>query len=65
MTEGPKCALCKRSLKRPSPTGYGPRCWEKLHARPTPRLRRPTPTVTVPGPGQDELPYDELPLWNP
>ena len=43
--------------------GYGSDCWRKLHRRPARGPRRPTPTTAVPTEGQDELPYDELPLW--
>lgn len=56
MSGGPRCAGCKRPLKRPSPTGYGPVCWRRKHRPPARRPRPTAPAPTVePIPGQTEL----------
>lgn len=50
------CQACKRPLKRPSPTGYGPVCARRLTG-PT-RRKRPARIPNPPDvpPGQDALP---------
>ena len=63
MTDTPRCADCKRPLKQPSPTGYGPSCARKRGLIPPKRrrrlrpVRRPKP-ATVP-PAADALPGQE------
>lgn len=68
MTHLPKCRACKRRLKHPSPSGYGPVCERRINGTPpgrTPAITRPTATAG-PLPGQDELPLtDQLELWSP
>ena len=67
MTE--RCRDCKRPLKNPSPTGYGPDCARKHGLTPTkPRRtrapqRRPAPVPPAPDtipviPGQLEIPLE-------
>ena len=65
--EEPVTCACGRELTDPVSVsrGAGPVCWRKLHGRTTRQPRRTTPPAAAPGPGQDELPYDdqlELPL---
>lgn len=61
-----RCRDCKRPLKNPSPTGYGPDCARKRGLTPKPRRTRAIPRLkpaTVP-PAPDELPgQDALPLF--
>jgi hypothetical protein len=58
------CKGCKRRLKNPSPTGYGPVCARK-HTPPAPRRHR-TPTRRSSAhpapvrPAPDELPGQEV-----
>ena len=68
MTDTPRCADCKRPLKQPSPTGYGPSCARKRGLIPPKRrtrlrpARRPKPAPVPPAP--DALPgQDALPLF--
>lgn len=63
MTDPLECLGCHRSLKRPSPTGYGPKCARKRGLTPDkPRRtasRRSKPVKAPPAadalPGQTEL----------
>lgn len=62
-----QCRGCKRRLKNPSPSGYGPVCERRLGLTPA-KPRRSTPRrakpATVP-PAHDELPgQDALPLFH-
>lgn len=55
----PRCEECKRPLRRPSASGYGPVCERRRNARPAPVPSARTPTAgPVPPihPGQTELP---------
>lgn len=67
MTDSPRCRGCKRRLKHPSPSGYGPVCERRINGAPpgrTPGVARLA--ATEPMPGQAELPlYDEPTLWSP
>ena len=63
-----RCADCRRRLRRPSPSGYGPVCARRRGIRETPR---PTVAASPSGPvpvvpGQTELDlYDRQPtLWS-
>lgn len=62
------CKGCKRRLKNPSPTGYGPVCARK-HAPPAPRghrtpVRRSSARPALVRPAPDALPGQEaLPLF--
>lgn len=67
MTDRLECRGCKRAMKHPTPSGYGPVCARKRGLTPrkarrtrTRAVRRPRPAVVPPAPdvtdGQDELP---------
>ncbi|MCX4885913.1 hypothetical protein [Streptomyces sp. NBC_00847] len=66
MTAGLRCLDCKRLLKHPSPTGYGPECARKRGLGPKRNRSRAIPRLkpaTVPA-APDELPGQEaLPLF--
>ena len=77
MTEPLRCLECKRPLKHPSPSGYGPDCARKHGLGPPKRrrtrlrsARRPKPAPVPPAPdalpGQDALPlfHFEPTLWS-
>lgn len=52
-----RCRDCKRPMKNPSPSGYGPGCARKHGLGPkrrTPAVRRPKPATVPPAP--DALP---------
>lgn len=56
-----KCRACKRPLKNPSTTGYGPKC-ERTHTTPkTPPT--PKPTTKSRGPGEQQIPLFDHPPW--
>ena len=65
MSDLPRCAACKRQLKRPSPSGLGPVCERRLNGLPAPVLRIAGP-ITGQVPGQTELPLEPLQvtLWS-
>lgn len=64
MGDGPKCAACKRRLKRPTTSGLGPVCERRLNGPPTTRPHIASPAAAKPGPEQAELPLDDqLTLW--
>lgn len=54
----PKYAGCKRPLKYPSPSGFGPVCARRLgiDTSPPPAARTPTAGSVELHPGQTELP---------
>lgn len=58
----PRCRECKRPLRRPSASGFGPVCERRRNTRPepTPTVRTPPATTVPPIPGQTELPLDDL-----
>jgi hypothetical protein len=64
--EVPRCAVCKRRLRHPSPTGLGPVCDRRLNGPPPakPSSHRPDSDDVIPG--QTELPLtDHQPtLWS-
>jgi hypothetical protein len=65
--EEPVHCACGRLLRDPESRarGLGPVCHRRLHG-PTARWPRTTSPDAEPGPGQDELPYDDqLTLWSP
>jgi hypothetical protein len=66
VTDGPRCRGCKRRLKHPSPSGYGPVCERRINgASPgrAPAVARPR-AATEPIDGQTELDlYDQPALW--
>jgi hypothetical protein len=62
--DAPRCAACRRRLRRPTPTGLGPVCERRLNPA-TPRaspaaIDGPVPMV----PGQTELPLADPDLWS-
>jgi hypothetical protein len=63
-----RCADCKRRLRRPSPTGYGPVCARRRGLTPTARASPPAPPASPAPhmPGQTELPLRPLQptLWS-
>lgn len=70
-----RCADCKRPLKHPTPSGYGPSCARKRGLTPrkprrTRAVRRPRPAVVPPAPdvidGQTELDlfHHQTTLWS-
>lgn len=67
MTDRLECRGCKRAMKHPTPSGYGPSCARKRGLAPrkprrTRPARRPKP-VSVP-PAPDALPgQDAIPLF--
>jgi hypothetical protein len=59
----PRCRECKRPLRRPSRSGYGPVCERRRNTRPeSTRAARTPPAAAAPPihPGQTELPLDDL-----
>lgn len=62
MDPRPRCRECKRRLRRPSPSGFGPVCERRRNARTTPRPSPPAVPAT-PAPhlsGQTQLPLDGI-----
>jgi len=64
----PRCQECRRPLRRPSPTGFGPVCERRRNARPAAKsAARASPAGPVPlVPGQTELPLQPMQpsLWS-
>ena len=54
----PRCEACKRPLRRPSASGFGPVCERRRNARPAPvpAARTPTAAAVPQIPGQVALP---------
>lgn len=65
MTDRLRCRDCKRPLKYPSPSGYGPDCARRRGLAPVkPRRTRPTRRPASVPPAPDALPgQDALPLF--